>query len=325
LRAQKEKPLKRRPVRLVLAAVGLVALTPLLPASAHVRAGVPGGELQAILFRAPVEGGPDLVTRHNQALIMDFAPGFTVQKCHATVDFSCAITTLQAIWTRRANSTTFAPFDVFRVDVRTPAVANLLFDVPATQIYSDGEIVKWNETDQLAPHPAPQLRVITEFDKVQPLVTQGAFLALPGTTLKIAGTATLTRTATQTLIAVDVSGLDPNTIYPSHLHDGTCAELGGHYMNDPAGPAAPPNELWPSSDPADPAHGLTTDADGHVVGTGTADWVARPSARAVVLHSPGETGGGGGGGGGPHTGHLLAAAAADPHAGHVMIACADLR
>jgi hypothetical protein len=96
-----------------------------------------------------------------------------------------------------------------------------------------------------------------------------------------------------TTIDVDVSGLAPNTTYP---------------------------------DPDDPKAGLTADATGHAVGDGVAPWVARPEARSVFIHLPGEEpgGGGDGGGSGGHTGHLLSAAATDPHAAHVRIACADL-
>ena len=309
--------------RLVILTVVAVALAALAPASAHVRVGVPGGEVHTFLFRAPVEPPTNLAVHHTQALIIDFSPGFVVQQCYPTADFDCITTTLQVIWTRKAGSTNFATADVFKVDVLTPAVASLVFDAPATQIYSDGEIVRWNETDQLAPHPAPQIRVITEPDKVQPLVTMGTFSEIVGqTTLDISGTATLTRTATQTLLQVDVSGLEPNLAYPAHLHEGTCADNGPHYKDDPLGPDAPPNELWPSSDPNNPLAGLIADANGHAVGSGATDWVARASARSVFIHAPAAPGTPPGGGHPP--GHLLAQVP-DPHAVHARIACADLR
>ena len=61
-------------------------------------------------------------------------------------------------------------------------------------------------------------------------------------------------------------------------------------MDDPAGPPMPPNELWLSSS-GDPTAGITSNAIGIAFGRGSADWVARPEAQAVVIHAipPGGT------------------------------------
>jgi hypothetical protein len=122
---------------------------------------------------------------------------------------------------------------------------------------------------------------------------------------EVRGTARLTRTGTQTVVEVLVSGLEPGVTYDAHLHEGTCADpTSAHYRDDPAGLDAPPNELWPSSDPSDPTAGLTADENGVAVGFGVANWVARPTARAIWIHEPPED-------------------PTDPHA-HARIGCADL-
>lgn len=108
------------------------------------------------------------------------------------------------------------------------------------------------------------------------------------TDLDISGHATIVRRQSRTKVKVHVRGLEPRTTYGSHLHASPCDEnMGGsHYKNDPSGPAAPPNELWPSSDPKDQTAGLTTNAAGVANGKGTAPWRARPEAQSVVVHAP---------------------------------------
>ncbi|HVW31074.1 MAG TPA: DUF1775 domain-containing protein, partial [Acidimicrobiia bacterium] len=104
---------------------------------------------------------------------------------------------------------------------------------------------------------------------------------------EVRGTATLTRSDTQTVVEVLVSGLEPGKTYMAHLHEGTCADpTSAHYRDDPAGSDGPPNELWPSSDPADPTAGLIADENGVARGSAVADWVARPTARAIWIHDP---------------------------------------
>jgi hypothetical protein len=123
--------------------------------------------------------------------------------------------------------------------------------------------------------------------------------------LDVRGTAEIVRNAAGTTVTVHVTGLEPGLTYMAHLHEGTCANItSAHYKNDLTGPDAPPNELWPSSDPSDPTAGLTADENGEVTGTGAAEWVARPTARAIWIHEPPTD-------------------PSDPHA-HARIACADL-
>lgn len=121
----------------------------------------------------------------------------------------------------------------------------------------------------------------------------------------VRGTATVIRTDTGTIVEVTVRGLEPGVVYDAHLHEGTCADpTSPHYKNDPAGPSEPPNELWPSSDANNPTAGLTADEDGIARGFGVAEWVARPTARAIWIHEP-------------------PADPNDPHA-HARIGCANL-
>ena len=286
-----EKTLKRLPVRRLAALAALAALTPLIPASAHVRVGAFGGRQTSFAFRAPVEGippGQTIADRHNQTMTLDFQPGLSVQNCYGPAEFTCTFTELQATWVRNADSTTFDTVDIFGVDLLAFPVATQTYTVTATQGYSDGDVVVWSDPDQNAPRPGPQIRVFTPSGEVQPQVTTGSFNPVAeNTSLLIGGTATLTRNPTGTTAAVEVTGLEANATYPSFLVAGTCAALGDPYKQSATEPLpGPPNELWPSSDPADPVHGLTADANGATSGNGSATWFARPDARAITIHAP---------------------------------------
>ena len=97
----------------------------------------------------------------------------------------------------------------------------------------------------------------------------------------ITGRAQMVRTADgKTIVTVHVEGLAPNTPYGSHVHQLPCgtSDADGHYKNDPAGPAAPPNEIWP---------GFTTNGDGIGNGNATVGWTAGATAQSVVVHAPG--------------------------------------
>jgi len=130
--------------------------------------------------------------------------------------------------------------------------------------------------------------------------TLGRFHTLPAGTelgLKVDGLAVLTRNDYGTSGRVVVVGLKPNVTYAAHLHKEPCSASnpgGGHYMDVVGAGAAPPNELWFSSN-ADPTAGIRANRAGITVGKGSATWVARPEARAVIIHvipPGGNTGGG---------------------------------
>ena len=114
------------------------------------------------------------------------------------------------------------------------------------------------------------------------IVTRGEFAAFATSSdPAVTGHATMVRTADgKTIVTVSVRGLAASTTYGSHVHSRACADTfaGGHYKHDLAGPASPPNEIWPAFD---------TNASGVGNGNATAPWVARPEARSVVIHAPG--------------------------------------
>jgi hypothetical protein len=119
-------------------------------------------------------------------------------------------------------------------------------------------------------------------------VEHGKFTTLPAGTamgLEVRGVALLKRDRDGTWAKLVAHGLTPDALYAAHLHDAPCAvnEGGGHYKDDPAGPAEPPNELWLSST-SDPKAGVTANRGGVVHGDGSAPWVARPEAQSIVLH-----------------------------------------
>ncbi len=113
-------------------------------------------------------------------------------------------------------------------------------------------------------------------------VTRGEITAFAtGTGLPITGRAQMIRTADgKTTVTVHVEGLSPNTAYGSHVHQLPCgsSDADGHYKNDPAGPATPPNEIWP---------GFTTNGTGVGNGHATVGWTAGATAVSVVVHAPG--------------------------------------
>ena len=113
-------------------------------------------------------------------------------------------------------------------------------------------------------------------------VTQGEISAFAtGVGMPISGRAQMLRTPDgKTIVSVHVVGLSADTTYGSHVHQLPCgtSDADGHYKNDPAGPAAPPNEIWP---------GFTTNNAGIGNGNATVDWIAGATAQSVVVHAPG--------------------------------------
>lgn len=113
-------------------------------------------------------------------------------------------------------------------------------------------------------------------------VTRGDLSAFAtGVGQPITGRAQMVRTGDgKTIVSVHVEGLAANTTYGSHVHQQPCAvgEADGHYKFDPAGPATPPNEIWP---------GFTTNAAGVGNGNATVQATAGANAVSVVVHAPG--------------------------------------
>ncbi|MBM7518550.1 ThuA domain-containing protein [Nocardioides nitrophenolicus] len=108
----------------------------------------------------------------------------------------------------------------------------------------------------------------------------------------IGGEATLTSAidedGTGTATAkLDLTGLQPGAGYESHLHVGTCDTLGLHYLNDPAGPGNPPNELWPTNPGWSSGPRIVADAAGTSHAEATVPWAPRTNGRAIVVHKEG--------------------------------------
>lgn len=139
--------------------------------------------------------------------------------------------------------------------------------------------------------------VVVPASRADAATSVGRFITLPAATSHIQGVALLTRNAGGTSGRVVVIGLTPGVTYAAHLHNDVCSAAnpgGGHYQNVVGPPATPPNELWFSSR-SDPFAGITANRAGVAIGRGSADWVARPEARAVIIHaipSGGTTAGG---------------------------------
>ena len=98
----------------------------------------------------------------------------------------------------------------------------------------------------------------------------------------ITGHAVMIRTAEgRTIVSVHVEGLAPGTTYASHVHQQPCGigDADGHYRFDPAGPATPPNEIWPGP--------FTTNDAGVGNANTIAEGTAGAAAVSVVIHAPG--------------------------------------
>ncbi|WP_299559570.1 hypothetical protein [uncultured Mycolicibacterium sp.] len=117
------------------------------------------------------------------------------------------------------------------------------------------------------------------------LVLRGEFAPVaggPDAAQTIAGTAEQRRGPDGAVVAVELTGLAPDTDYIVHLHAGSCelADPGGpHFRFDPSGPDEPPNEVHLT---------FTSDADGAAEATAEVD---RPlpdgQATTFVLHEIG--------------------------------------
>jgi hypothetical protein len=114
-------------------------------------------------------------------------------------------------------------------------------------------------------------------------VTRGEVHAFAtGVGMPITGRAQMVRTADgRTIVTIHVEGLLPNTTYASHVHAAACgvSDANGHYRFDPAGAAAPPNEIWPGP--------FTTNEAGLGNANTIAEGTAGPGAVSVVVHAPG--------------------------------------
>lgn len=96
------------------------------------------------------------------------------------------------------------------------------------------------------------------------------------------GRAVLVRAAGQTVVSLQVRGLQPGATYASHVHERACADgdAGGHYRFDRVVPggALDGTEIWPGP--------VTANAAGNAHGTTMVGAVAGADAVSVVVHAP---------------------------------------
>ncbi len=118
------------------------------------------------------------------------------------------------------------------------------------------------------------------------VVTSGRFGTLSGGAdlgYTVTGTALMVRNPRKddtTAVRVVVRGLEPDTTYKVHVHNGYCSDDpagGGHYQNVIGGPVDEYNEIWPI---------VTTNSAGVGIGQASHDAWARRDARSVVIHWP---------------------------------------
>lgn len=85
----------------------------------------------------------------------------------------------------------------------------------------------------------------------------------------------------RTSVRVELAGLNPSTAYGVHVHVQACRTGGGpHYkIDDSIADTVEANELWPA---------VMSDAGGWGAGYITVEHTARPEARAIVIHDPGD-------------------------------------
>ena len=118
-------------------------------------------------------------------------------------------------------------------------------------------------------------------------VTTGHFRTLPGgADLDIGGGAIMHRSdrdGGRTVVMVRIRGLDPETSYPTHVHNRPCSADppgGSHYQHVVGGPVDPVNEIWPT---------ITTRANGNGFGHAVHAARARDDAMSIVVHNPANT------------------------------------
>ncbi|MGK0275887.1 MAG: hypothetical protein ACI9N0_002274 [Ilumatobacter sp.] len=93
----------------------------------------------------------------------------------------------------------------------------------------------------------------------------------------VAGTAVIARHAAGTTVTTELTGLEPNVEYISHVHAQACADgnAGDHYKFEIGGATTPPNEIHLA---------FTSDNDGNGFMTAENAQIAGVEAVAFVVH-----------------------------------------
>lgn len=151
---------------LIPAAVLVAGLSAAPPAAAHVHVDADGtepGHTAVLTFRVPNESENNSLTTGltvtmppNTAAMAEVTPGWAIQ-----LDRDVAAGTVRSVTWTAAPGTGIGPneFGLFRVSLKLPDSDQVSF--PATQTYSDGSVVRWDQSllpDGSEPdHPAPTL------------------------------------------------------------------------------------------------------------------------------------------------------------------------
>jgi Cu-Zn family superoxide dismutase len=111
-------------------------------------------------------------------------------------------------------------------------------------------------------------------------ILSGEFALLPDGTAGAGVVQLLRREDGTTVVQLQVTGLDPDTEYPAHVHAMPCdvGAADGHYKLDPSvTEALEENEIWPT---------FTTDENGTGLAEVEVEHTARGDAQALVIHDP---------------------------------------
>jgi uncharacterized protein YcnI len=174
--------------------IGLLAAAPAL---AHVRVDADNptpGSYSVLTFKVPNESEKGALTTQLSVALPDVASASTeaMPGWAAKLDRNAAAGTVSSVtWTAAPGTGIGADqFALFRISVKLPDAQTVM--LPATQTYSDGTVVKW---DQATPpggaepeHPAPEVS-LTEANAAAP---DNAARWLAGGALAVAGVAVAT-------------------------------------------------------------------------------------------------------------------------------------
>jgi hypothetical protein len=96
---------------------------------------------------------------------------------------------------------------------------------------------------------------------------------------------TITERTKKTTFRLHVRGIDPSVAgnaFAAHLHVGPCGNTGGHYKDDPLGPADRENEVWFDLVPDE--EGIARDASSVSFVPVDGDLAYVPGEMSIVIH-----------------------------------------
>ncbi|WP_394931535.1 superoxide dismutase family protein [uncultured Ilumatobacter sp.] len=95
----------------------------------------------------------------------------------------------------------------------------------------------------------------------------------------VAGTATIARHTAGTTVTTELTGLEPNVDYISHVHAQACANgnAGAHYQFEIGGAATPPNEIHLAFTSDNNGTGFMTAENAQIAGVDAVSFVVHPA------------------------------------------------